>query len=395
MVGIRKWVEMDVANIVEYKMCIISRMYIYIWYCYRDLSRAHGTVQSQTLSSMAEAKVQKWRTRFCQFRCNLSNAQQFSWGYGAKSGSGSYFCNFVHSCPLQCHNVACLDASLDLMLVILQANPCSFWSDLQPEQGQAPKSRGFTEFVCQRIGVPSWQHSTSTSCCLATPGLAPEWKKKFTHPPWICRIWGDLFSCPLKKVRPEDSASVSMKLQEFRCKKVDKWNDTEQTGYKQDKIRLRKVEKKGDGLGQGGIPARNWTSFCHGVLDPPNARVIRRLGADRSNETSHVEDLYNFPCFAGCWFSKSRYATLCVKEGRQKHTEKLLRNSQCVTLIGFLSLLLHDWHDSFWYIVFKLMISSISSCLLGKSTSVNQWKEVIRFFVKQELLLRSASDTKW
>ena len=123
---------------------------------------------------MAEAKVQKWRTRFCQFRCNLSNAQQFSWGYGAKSGSGSYFCNFVHSCPLQCHNVACLDVSLDLMLVILQANPCSFWSDLQPEQGQAPKSRGFTEFVCQRIGVPSWQHSTSTSCCLATPGLAPK-----------------------------------------------------------------------------------------------------------------------------------------------------------------------------------------------------------------------------
>ena len=60
--------------------------------------------------------------------------------HGAKSGSGNYFCNFVHSCPLQCHDVACLDASLDLMLVILQANPCSFWGDLQPEQGQAQKA---------------------------------------------------------------------------------------------------------------------------------------------------------------------------------------------------------------------------------------------------------------
>lgn len=44
--GIRKWVEMDVANIVEYKMCIISRMYIYIYDIVIEICREHTALYS-------------------------------------------------------------------------------------------------------------------------------------------------------------------------------------------------------------------------------------------------------------------------------------------------------------------------------------------------------------
>ena len=258
-------------------------------------------------------------------------------------------------------------------------------------------------------GVPSWQHSTSTSCFLATPGLAPEWNKGSLHiQPGVYA--GSEATCSLVLWRKSGHERIQLQFlwncstskilsQEFRRKKVDlpEWH------------RIHRTKSSGwqkRGMGWMAWMALDTVEFRPGIGQASTTEFRIHRTQEWSGGRAQIASIER--SMSKIW-TKSPVLQVAgapspdmqrsVSRRVHKNTQRNLWENHDVWLwspfycldcmIGtiFFATLCSNW----WFHRFHM----ISSCLLGKSPSVNQWKEVIRFFVKQELLLRSASDTKW